>query len=94
MILSMMILDARYDLFNTPDESGATPLMLAASHGWDDLVMALLEGGARRGDLDMNGRSAEDYAEAREAPRPPQSKGQPGSEGTARGEVPLRKPRK
>ena len=58
MTLSMIILDARYELFNTADKSGTTPLMLAASHGWEDLVMALLEAGSRRGDVDKNGRTA------------------------------------
>jgi hypothetical protein len=63
VVPSMQALQNRVDLFNGPDMDGTTPLMLAAAQGWDDLVRALIEGGARPQALDKNGRSAANYAE-------------------------------
>jgi hypothetical protein len=50
-------------LFNAADAGGVTPLMLAARNGWDDLVKALLEGGARPELRDKAGLSAADHAQ-------------------------------
>jgi hypothetical protein len=61
---SMIALQNRIDLFNRADSNGTTPLMLAASRGWDDLAYALVEGGATSDTRDRYGSSAAAYAEA------------------------------
>jgi len=54
----------RMSFFNAADPDGMTPLMYAASHGWQDIVQALLEGGADPSPQDTKGRTAIDHAEA------------------------------
>lgn len=52
----------RARFFNNADRNGVTPLMLAVSHGWIDLVRALVEGGASIDAHDKNGLIPVDYA--------------------------------
>jgi hypothetical protein len=59
---ALNVMAARLALFTTPDKNGRTPLMLAASHGWDDLLQPLLEAGSEKTNVDKDGRSAADYA--------------------------------
>jgi Ankyrin repeats (many copies) len=59
----MFAVQARMSFFNSADANGMTPLMYAASHGWDEIVRALLEGGAEPSARDSDGRSAADHAE-------------------------------
>jgi ankyrin repeat protein len=61
---ALNVMAARMALFRTPDKNGRTPLMLAASHGWDELIQPLLEGGANNANVDKDGRAAADYAAA------------------------------
>ena len=59
----MAAAQARMSFFNTGSKEGMTPLMYAASHGWEEIVRSLLEGGADRSPRDIDGRSAVDHAE-------------------------------
>src|SRR5262245_18693043 len=61
---AMAAVQARMELFNTPNKDGMTPLTFAAAQGWDDLCRALIEGGARTDILDKKVRSAADHAQA------------------------------
>jgi ankyrin repeat protein len=64
VVPAMQAMSDRERLFKTADKNGMTPLMLAASHGWDDLVQSLLDGGADKASIDKNGKSAADHAVA------------------------------
>jgi uncharacterized protein len=59
----MNAVDSRTFLFNAADKKGMTPLMYAARQGWNDLVLQLLNGGAKSTSLDTDGLSAADYAD-------------------------------
>lgn len=59
----MAAVQARMIFFNSSDSKGVTPLMYAASHGWSEIVVGMLEGGADPSLKDRDGRSPADHAQ-------------------------------
>ncbi|OQX74328.1 MAG: hypothetical protein B6D59_02880 [Campylobacteraceae bacterium 4484_4] len=61
-LIKYLVLEKGFDVNRTRRKSGVTPLMIASSYGYEEIVSFLLEQGAELTALDKLGMSALDYS--------------------------------